>query len=100
MIGMIAFVMYLLFTCTCLSAGEYEIQQIIASIPEKDVQDIQSLFRTLFKTQTFRVGFVCDPNCEVSSRLIEKYDDLSREINEIYSKDDWFVQTLIQLSSD
>jgi hypothetical protein len=47
-----------------------------------------------------RVMFVADPDHPETIQLREKYDELNKKINEIYFKDDWFEQTLIQLTSD
>jgi hypothetical protein len=47
-----------------------------------------------------RVGFVADSNHPETIQLRIKYDELNKKINEIYSRDDWFEQTLIQLTSD
>jgi hypothetical protein len=47
-----------------------------------------------------RVCFVADPKHHETIELRKKYDNLNKKINEIYSKDDWFEQTLIQLTSD
>lgn len=47
-----------------------------------------------------RVGFVADPNHPETIQLRNEYDELNNKINEIYSKDDWFEQTLIQLTSE
>jgi hypothetical protein len=47
-----------------------------------------------------RVCFVADPEHYETIKLRHKYDNLNRKINEIYSRDDWFEQTLIQLTSE
>ena len=47
-----------------------------------------------------RVIFVCDLNHIETKKLIKKYELQRKKIKEIYSKDDWFEQTLIQLISD
>jgi hypothetical protein len=47
-----------------------------------------------------RVCFAADPEHHETIKLKTKYDKLNMKINEIYSKDDWFEQTLIQLTSD
>lgn len=47
-----------------------------------------------------RVGFVADHNHIETINLRDHYDKLNREINEIYSKDDWFEHTLLQLTSE
>lgn len=47
-----------------------------------------------------RVGFAADPHHIETIKLRNQYDRLTRIINKIYSKEDWFEQTLIQLSSD
>ena len=44
--------------------------------------------------------FLADPNHQETIQLRNKYDELNKKINEIYSRDDWFEQTLIQLTSD
>ncbi len=47
-----------------------------------------------------RVCFAADPEHHETIELKNKYDNLNRKINEIYSRDDWFERTLIQLTSD
>jgi hypothetical protein len=47
-----------------------------------------------------RVMFLANPNHPETIQLRNKYDDLNRKINQIYSQEDWFEQTLIQLTSD
>jgi hypothetical protein len=47
-----------------------------------------------------RVGFSSDHDHPETIQLRSKYDNLNRKINEIYSRDDWFERTLIQLMSD
>jgi hypothetical protein len=47
-----------------------------------------------------RVMFLADPEHLETIQLRNKYDKLNEKINEIYSKDDWFEQTLIQMTSD
>lgn len=47
-----------------------------------------------------RVCFVADPEHSETITLKNKYDRLNRKINNIYSRDDWFEQTLIQLTSE
>jgi hypothetical protein len=47
-----------------------------------------------------RVCFVADTEHDETVKLRKKYDNLNRKINEIYSREDWFEQTLIQLTSD
>jgi hypothetical protein len=47
-----------------------------------------------------RVMFMADSNHPETIKLKKKYDKLNQKINEIYSRDDWFEQTLSQLVSD
>lgn len=47
-----------------------------------------------------RVCFAADPSHYETHLLRSKYDELNKKINEIYFKDDWFEQTLIQLTAD
>ena len=46
-----------------------------------------------------RVCFVADAENYETIKYKADYDKLNKKINEIYSKDDWFEQTLIQLTN-
>lgn len=47
-----------------------------------------------------RVMFLADPNHPETLKLKKKYNKLNQKINEIYSRDDWFEQTIFQLTSN
>jgi hypothetical protein len=47
-----------------------------------------------------RIGFSADPTHLETIQIRNKYDQLNRKINHIYSKEDWFEQTLIQFISN
>jgi hypothetical protein len=47
-----------------------------------------------------RVTFVSDPNHIETKQLKNKYEIQRKKLKEIFSKDDWFEQTLLQLMSD
>lgn len=44
-----------------------------------------------------RVGFAADPTHLETIRLRQKYDKLNKKLNDIYSQENWFEQTLLQL---
>lgn len=70
----------------------------------KKLEKIQSRLKSFHDHDSFiiastnRVMFAADPNHLETRYLREKYDRINRKIDAIYETDDWFEQTLIQLS--
>lgn len=76
----------------------------------KDIQVIKKRIDYLYDTLQLRndyyhtdlamrnsIGFVADRDHPESKFLEKKYRELGTKISDIYSKDDWFEQTLLQL---
>lgn len=80
--------------------GLYNLEPI-----QNELQQINSKLQTLREHDFYiisslnRVCFVADHKQQESKRIKEKYDELNVKINEIYSREDWFKQTLLQLIS-
>lgn len=74
-----------------------------SDIIKQKIEKFNALLQPLHKHDMYiiatanRIGFVANPDHSETIQLRTKYDELNKKINEIYSKDDWFEQTLIQL---
>jgi hypothetical protein len=79
---------------------------IDSEIIKEKIEKFNTLLQSLREHDSYiissinRVCFAADPKHDETIELRNNYDALNRKINEIYSRDDWFEQILIQLTSD
>ncbi len=88
-----------LFTCVCLCAGEYHVnnkmQNVLQTIPKSDQLEIQNLFRELFKEDNFAYSLYGDKPMSMSDYTLNRLP--ISELFEIFPSIEKFCKELLEI---